>query len=321
MSELLQGGKVHVDRHLTNVALNYRPSGFIAAEIAPIVPVMKRSDSYINYTQADMFRREDAQRADGDEAKIIKFGASSDFYNVKDYALKFRMTLEDELNRDPEYRMLTEENRTRFLVDKHMLDWETRVASLALNTANVGSTVTVASAWTDATNAVPVTNIMTVRQNLFLGTGYVPNRMLFGWRAWNNFIQANQVRNSVMNPNVSGGGNFPMPDAVARYFSMDRVIVAAAVRNTADEAQTQTLSDIWADNVLIYYVPPVPSVEFPSWMYSFRWNAPGLPNMNVERHPYDTRRKVYEVEVGYYQDEKITNAAFCHWLRAVNSSQ
>ena len=321
MSELLQGGKVHVDRHLTNVALNYRPSGFIAAEIAPIVPVMKRSDSFINYTQADMFRREDAQRADGDEAKVVRFGASSDFYNVKNYALKFRMTLEDELNRDPEYRMLTEENRTRFLMDKHMLDWETRVASLALNTANVGSTVTVASAWTDATNAVPVTNIMTVRQNLFLGTGYVPNRLLFGWRAWNNFIQNNQVRNSVMNPNVSGGGNFPMPEAVGRFFGVDRVIVAAAVRNTADEAQAQTLSDIWADNVLIYYVPPAPSVEFPSWMYSFRWGAPGLPNMNVERHPYDTRRKTYEVEVGYYQDEKITNTAFCHWLRAVNSSQ
>ena len=321
MSELLQGGRVHVDRHLTNVALNYRPSGFIADQIAPIVPVMKRSDSFINYTQADMFRRESALRADGDRAKIVKFGASSDFYNVKNYALAFQMTLEDEVNRDPEYRMLTEENRVRFLMDKHSIDWETRVASLALVTTNVGSTVTVASAWTDAVNAVPVSNVMTVMNNLFLGTGYAANRMLFGYRAWNNFIQANQVRNSVMNPNVSGGGSLPMADAVARFFGVDRVLVGAATRNTADEAQAQTLSDIWGDNVLIYYAPPAPSVEFPSWMYSFRWSAPGLPNMNVERHPYDTHHKVYEVEVGYHQDEKITNAAFCHWLRAVNSSQ
>jgi hypothetical protein len=321
MSELLQSGKVHVDRHLTNVALNYRPSGFIAADIAPIVPVMKRSDSFINYTQADMFRREDAQRNEGDEAKVINFGASSDFYNVKNYALKFRMTLETELNRDPEYRMLSEENRTRFLVDKHLIDWETRIASLALNTANVGSTVTINSAWTDATNSRPVTNIMTVLNNFFLGTGYKANRMLFGYQAWNNFIQSNQVRDGVMNPNVTGGGQYPVAENVARYFGMDRVIVAAATRNTADVAQTQTLNTIWGDNVLVYYAPPAASVEFPSWMYSFRWNAPGLPNMTVERHPYDPKRKIYEVEVGYYQDEKITNAAFCNWIRAVNSSQ
>lgn len=321
MSELLIGSKVHVDRHLTNVALNYRPAGFIADQIAPIVNVMKRSDSFINYTQADMFRREDAQRADGDLAKLVKFGASSDFYNVKNYALRFQMTLEDELNRDPEYRMLTEENRTRFLMDKHSIDWETRVSSLALNTANVGSTVTVVSAWSDATNSVPVSNIMTVKNNLFLGTGYMPNRILFGYQAFNNFILSNQARNSVMNPNVSGGGNLPMADAIARFFGVERVLVGGAVRNTADEAQAQTLTDIWGDNVLVYYSPPAPSVEFPAWMYSFRWAAPGLPNMQVERHPYDPRRKVYEVEVGYYQHEKITNTAFAHWLRAVNSSQ
>ena len=321
MSEILQGPRVHVDRHLTNVALNYRPTGWVAADLAPIVPVGKRSDSFIEFTQADMFRREDAGRAPGDEAKVVAFGVSSNFYNVKNYALKFRMTLEDESNRDPEYRMLNEEGRVRFLTDKLMLDWETRVASLALVTTNVGSTVTVVSAWTDATNSRPISNIMTVRNNIYLGTGYMPNRMLFGYRAWNNFIQSDQAKNSLTNPNVSGGGALPMADAVARYFGVDRVLVAGAIRNTADEGQAITLSDIWADNVLIYYAPPAPSVEFPSWMYSFRWNAPGLPNMTVERHPYDTRKKTYEVEVGYYQDEKITNTAFCHWLRAVNSSQ
>ena len=321
MSEILQGPKVHVDRHLTNIALNYQPGGWIAQDIAPIVPVAKRSDSFIDYTQADMFRREDASRSPGDEAKVVKFAASSNFYNCKNWALKFRMTLEDEANRDPEYRMLNEEGKTRFLSNKLMIDWETRVASLALVTTNVGSTVTVTSAWTDATNSRPISNIMTVRNNIYLGTGYMPNRMLFGYQAWNNFIQSDQAKNSLTNPNVTGGGFLPMADAVARYFSVDRVLIGGAIRNTADEGQAQTLADIWSDNVLIYYAPLQASVEFPSWMYSFRWNAPGLPNMQVERHPYDSRRKTYEVEVGYYQDEKITNAAFCHWLRAVNSSQ
>ena len=42
--------------------------------------------------------------------------------------------------------------------------------------------------------------------------------------------------------------------------------------------------------------------------------------MQVERHPYDSRTKTEDVEVGYYQDEKITGASYAFLLTAVNSS-
>jgi hypothetical protein len=55
-------------------------------------------------------------------------------------------------------------------------------------------------------------------------------------------------------------------------------------------------------------------------MYSYRWAAGGLPNMQAERHPFDPKTKSEEVEVGYYQDEKITGSDYSFLLTAVNSS-
>src|SRR3990167_4527113 len=252
MSDILQSNRVHVDRHLSNVALNYQPEGFIAAEIAPIVPVAKRTDTYINYSQADMFRREDAKRMDGAEAKIINFGAVSDSYRCLNYALKSSITLEDEAQRDPEYRMLTEEGRTRFLTTKHLIDWETRVASLCQANANVASNFATTSAWTDYTNATPLSDIWTAQDRFRSINGYRANRILFGLDAWVNFIRNTQVRNSVMNPNVTAGGDLPMPAAVGRYLEM-RVIVGGAYRNFAGQGVANSLGGVWGDNAILYY--------------------------------------------------------------------
>jgi len=58
----------------------------------------------------------------------------------------------------------------------------------------------------------------------------------------------------------------------------------------------------------------------PAFAYSIRWSAPGLPNMQAERHPYNSRTKSEELEIGYYQDEKVTGAEYGFLLTACNSS-
>ena len=43
MSGYLQGRAVHIDHHLSNVAINYRPAGFIADRIFPVVDMDRTS--------------------------------------------------------------------------------------------------------------------------------------------------------------------------------------------------------------------------------------------------------------------------------------
>jgi len=65
------GHDLHLDQHLSNIAINYQPKGMIADVIAPIVKVGKQSDNYIIWDHADAFRVEDDKRAPGTEANKI----------------------------------------------------------------------------------------------------------------------------------------------------------------------------------------------------------------------------------------------------------
>ena len=81
-----------------------------------------------------------------------------------------------------------------------------------------------------------------------------------------------------------------------------------------------SLEQVWGDHALIYYAPDNPSMEVPSFGYNFRWTIPGLPNMQAERHPFDPKTKTDEVEIGYYQDEKITAQPLGALITNVTSS-
>jgi hypothetical protein len=48
-----------------------------------------------------------------------------------------------------------------------------------------------------------------------------------------------------------------------------RVLVPGNIKNTANEGQTASYSDIWGETVLLAYVTPGPAMETPSLAYTF----------------------------------------------------
>lgn len=305
MSQYLQGRGVHVDRHLTQIALNYRPQGFIADQVFPVVTVRNQTDMIKTYNQADLFRVENTRRTPGTEANKIGWAVSSDSYIAFNYALKADVTIEDRANADPAFLMDFEEGRVMVVTDKLNLDWENRVSALCTTTTNVGTAATVSSAWTDYTNSRPLNAIWTMMDNLEGATGYRPNRIVMGGDAWLNFSRNDKVIDKINETGVTGAAQNATPEQAARLLGVDNLLVGWSFRNTAQEGQSIALSRMWGDHVFIYYAPPRPSVELPAFGYTLRWAAPGLANMTVERHPYDTVRKCDELEIGYYQAEKI----------------
>ena len=319
MSGYLQGRAVHIDHHLSNVAINYRPAGFIADRIFPVVPVPKQSDTYVIFEQADLFRKENTRRSRGGEANKIQSRVSSAGYYCNNYALKADVTLEDRANADPIFVQQFEEGRINRVQDALFLDWEVRAANQLTNASNVGSSTAVGSAWDDYTNADPLGDIWTAVDNVELATGFRPNRILFSGTAWRHFRRNATVIDKSTNPHITGGGLYPSTRQMEDLLEM-KVLVGNAWQNTAEEAMPLNLSQIWGDHVVVYYAPERPTVETPSFGYFFRWAAPGLPNMQVERHPYDSRRHCDEVEIGYYQDEVITSQPLGFLISNVTSS-
>lgn len=308
---------LHLDQNLTQMALGYRAQGMIADMVFPVVTVAKQSDRYPVWSRKEILSLEDTSRAPGTEAKKLTRSVSSGTYFAKNYALKHALTLEDRENMDPAYYAELVTGVGAYILDKLMLDWDRRVSLLVNSTSNVGSSATVTSAWNGAGN--PIGNLNTALDNVKYATGYRANRLLMGAKAWDSLRRDSNVRNIIFGAN--NGGGYPSRQQVANLFEVEEILIADALYNSANENQAESLATVHPGNVLAYYAPSAPSRENPSFGYSFRWSNGALPNMVAERHPYDTKIKSEEVEVGYYQDEVITAKEYGFLIVAVNSSQ
>jgi len=318
------GHDLHIDQHLSNVALQYRPTGMIADVIAPIVPVAKQSDNYIIWDHAQAFMIEEDKRAPGTEANKIERSVASDTYFADNYALKMPLTLEDRENMDAVFIKEMREGRTKYIKSKLMLSWEQRITNLVTSGSNCGSYATVDSDWIEHRNAYsdPLGDCWTAIANVQDAHGFRPNACVMGEIAWREFRQHADVIDIIHGNDGSGGKRgvrYASQENFKAIFELDHFAVGQAYYNSAGEGQSASLTALWGDNVLWYYVPSNPSAEEPSFMYSFRWNKPGLPNMIAERHPFDPKTKSEEIELGYYQDEKITDKYLAFLMTHVTS--
>jgi len=118
----------------------------------------------------------------------------------------------------------------------------------------------------------------------------------------------------------TGGGLNATVGQMSQLLQVDDVMVGNTFYNTSEEGQAQSLTRAWGDSVLVYYAPDRPSIDRPSFGYSFRWSAPNIANLTVERHPFDPRTKMDSIEVGYYQDEVITSSVLGALVTNVTSS-
>jgi hypothetical protein len=317
---LSTGRDLHIDQNLTQMALGYRPQGMIVDMIAPIVSVAKETDLYPIFSRKEALALESTARSRGAEARKITRSVSSSGYVVKNYALAHDVYLEDRVNIDAAYEAELYGGATQYLVDKLQLDWENRVISKVSSASNVSTGFLPSSAWNATANpGDPINQLILVSEQLQSTTGVKPNSILFGWKAWNALRHNPNVRNLING--LNNGGGFVTRQQVQNVLEIEKLLIQQMFFNTANEAQAETLTAPMADAVLMYYAPPNPSREVPSFMYSFRWAAAGLPNMTVERHPFDSKRKTETVEVGYYQDEIITGSDYGALILGVNSAQ
>lgn len=308
---------IHIDKSLSEMAIGYRPEGFIADMVFPIVNVGKQSDHYVVWSREDRLRIHDTKRAPGAQAKRVYEDVSSGTYFAKNYALKSVVPIEDFKNADPIYLDNLNTGKSQLVLDGLLLDWEVRLANQCTSGSNVGTYSAAASAWTGS-GADPLSDINTMLDNVHYSTGVRPNRVVFGLQAWKPFRRHSTVRDLIFG--VNNGGGYATIDTVKDLLEVDNVLIGGAFQNAAGENLPESLSTIWDDHVLIYYAPTNPTRERPSLGYTFRWNQPGLPNMQVERHPYDAKTKSQEVEVGYYQDEVVTGSTYGGLLTNVTSS-
>ena len=125
--------------------------------------------------------------------------------------------------------------------------------------------------WNDAASN-PIEDVRLGKTTVLQSTGFRPNTLVIGQQVYDKLVD---------HPDITGrvvyGGNNSQPAMVnkqtlAALFEVDRVLVAEAIQNTANEAQTASHSFILGKRALLCYVPPSPGLMTPASGYTFTWN-------------------------------------------------
>lgn len=312
------GRDLHIDVPLSNIVVGRRPEGFIADMLLPITMVSKQSNMFYKFNHLEWFRDSPNNltlRAPATEAKKVHMTVGSDTYFAPNYALATDWPVEDDVNADEVLQWA--ESQALFITDRLLMDYELRVADLAVTTTNVGTVSTIASVWTDHTNSTPLTDLKQKLENFRQRTGKRANTLIIPEQVQVELSLNAQVRD-ILFGQVKGG--LASNEQIAGILKVDRVLTPMSQVNTAVEADPQggTFANVWGNDVWLASISTLQGRFTDTWLNAFRWTSPilGQP-FAVIRHPFDTKRRAFDIEVSYYQDEKVVSADLAERISGV----
>lgn len=305
-----------VDAVLTNLARAYKPDGFIYDQVLPTIPVELDSGRYPIF---DNFFDDDVDNKVSDRAETpeVDFQWSTDSYYCEDYRLKASITRKEERNVHQVVRL--RQTKLETVLMRMALRRERRAATLLRKSdiagggLNLGATPS--TNW-DTSTAIE-TDIMTGALASRDVTGMVTNTMILPFKVAYAMAMNATIR-ALLRWDVSGqAGQAPLqlgdrllPSVIHGH----RVIIAGAMRNTAGEGGTRSLTDIWGDHVRLIYLPPGGGGwGVPSTAYSFKALPEVVDRWNANDPPVEYVRAWESL------DEKVTAPDMGYELRSVLS--
>jgi len=292
---------VHVDAALTNIAIKYKNMALVAERILPVVPVIKESDKYY------IFRKEElvidkAKRAAGAEAKEITWDVDTATYSCEEYAL--RHLVPDRVMNNADAPVRPKITSTQKLTQKLLLAQEKRGADLVQNTLGVTAGAAPSTRW-DLTSPDIEGDIDAAKSTIRSNAGTEPTSILLPYKVAQIVKRDTTIRN-LIRYTVPGDVLLRNGDLPPVLFNLE-VIIAGAIHNIANEGQTADITDIWRDDVLVFYKEATPSIDVLSLGYIFRVGNFVTKGYREEKRAGDM------IEVSVIEDEKLC-AADCGYL-------
>lgn len=308
--------QVHIDAALVNVSVAYQNPDYIAARLAPEVPVRKQSDHYYIYDpEREAMRRTDDQRAPGTEANEVDFALSTDRYYCDDHALESAIPDEERANADPPLQ--PDIDRVEFLTNKILLNQEIALSQIIRTPGAVpGETLSGTDQWSDYDDSDPLGDIEAARGAIQQAAQVMPNTLVLPYDVYVKLRFHPAIADKVQFSGVRVVG----PDVLAQVFDVERVLVARAFQNTAAPGQAPSLEYVWGKDALLCHVPQRPGLKQVGLAYTFLWTqASGAVQGRLVEAWREHRRKADMVRVQKYYDQKlIAPAAAYLWKNAVS---
>lgn len=306
------GRDYHIDTPLSNLSVAFTNDDLIANMILPVVPVAHQSDKYFIFNKGDGFRIPDTRRSRKTVPQKTEFSVSSDSYFADNFALGEDIPWEDLANQDQGIDL--DRTTTEDLNHKIRLDLENRVASLLTSTSNVGSSATLSGGdqWSDFANSSPIDDITEGKNSIHSTTGKEANLMVISRNVFETVKNHPDLVDRIKHTQLG----ITTEQLMAQVFGVKRILIGKAIKNTGEEGQSDSFSDVWGNDVLLAYVADRAGLRQASLGYMFRWTNPRLGTPFAVTRRREEARRVDVLELDYFQDEKITSSELGYLIKS-----
>lgn len=273
----------HIDRALTNMSVAYTqaPNAYIADKVFPVIPVMKRSDTYFRYSKGDFFRDEMVERAKAAESAGGDFNMEeADPYYCRRYAFHYDITAEDKANYD--LPLNVDRDAVQWLTEKAFINRENKFASKFIKAGiwsrDITGTTTGAGTnetkkFTDATSD-PVVLVNNLMLEMAENTGKKPNFLIMA----PDVFYALKNHDAIMERIKYTQKGIITIDLIASLFEVDQIFVPWAIQNkgavTAGvDATKDDMNFIYKGCMLLGNRATSPSLKTATAGYIFAWTG------------------------------------------------
>lgn len=280
-------------------------AGFIALQVFPVIEVPKKVGRFEVRNVEDLLQEHDTARAPttgyarggGGKTGTPITWATTDhgFEELIDDS-------EDSIYSDYFDSELDASRRARDVV---LRNHERRVTALASGTG-VTNTTAAGTAW-DQSAATPIDNVRAAKVAIYNRVGLEPNTLIVPWGRF-EFLKDNaqiidrmkyQGFVDVRRENINAA-------MLATVFNVERVIVAGAQRNSANEAKTAVLAPIWPVNtVLLAVTARTKDHKEPCIGRTFHWGEDGSEIGGVIETYREDNKRSDVVRVRMDTDEQL----------------
>lgn len=306
---------LRVDKILTQASQMYRNASYVNELIMPRLTVQESSGKFAKYGKENLraFAGQ-AYRAPGVQAHSVDYSVSQGSYICSEKALE--KIVPDEFQRNADLPYNPKRDTAEILTDNIMINQELALATAMQNTSIITqyTTLTSTDQWTDTTNSDPIAHIQTGINTVRTATAQRPNVLLFGYASWDKFKVHPLVREQLKYTGVLGNASDEDCMTWAKsFFRVEEVMIGEAVHNSAEEGQTDSLSDIWGDNVWVLYRTKTPTLM----KATFGLTLTDVPRQVDVRRDEDRLGDIVRVRDSY--DQCIMDAALCYLIKDTNA--
>lgn len=290
-----KSGAAVLRQDLGEVAYEYmlgaEQAGFIAPALMPYKNVTQQKASYPKIPVEAMFKTPDTlKRAPRANYARDDYEFDTGTYECVDYG--FEDLLDDTEKALYASYFDAEEISTQRAMNKVLLSQEVRTADMLMNTANITTNQAATAVWSDAANATPRKDVMTLKTKMRTNRGIIPNVMALAKSLFDELLLTNEIKDAFKYTNpIEIGGEEAQRRIMAQYFGVDKVLVGNAIKDTAKKGKAASLSDIWSTILVgLFRVATSDNMLDPVIGRTFLWTGDSPDALVVEQYREESKR-------------------------------